>query len=146
MKVILLQDIKGLGKKNDVKDVSLGYARNFLLPRNLAEVATGVALSRLMEARTQSEEEKKKLIAVLEGRKEKIKGMTFEFKVKVGKEGGVFSSVSARDIEGALAEKGIPNATVELKKPLKELGEHSIGINLGEGVHTQVMVLLEAEK
>jgi len=145
MKVILLQDVKGLGKKNDVKDVSVGYVRNFLLPRHLVEVATGAALSRLIAEKTKLAEEKKGLIAVLEERKKKIKDIKLEFKVKVGKEGGVFGSVSARDIEGALAEKGIPNATVELKKPLKELGYHAVEVGLGEGIHSSVAVSLEGE-
>lgn len=143
MKVILLQDVKGLGKRNDIKEVSVGYARNFLLPKNLVEITTPGALKRLLEVRAKKEEEKKVLIADLERKKEKIKDITLAFKVKVGKEGGVFGSISAKDIKSALEEKGILSAEAKLKKPLKELGEHQIEINLGEGIKADIKILIE---
>ncbi len=80
----------------------------------------------------------------MERKKEKIKDITLALKVKVGKEGGVFGSISAKDIESALKEKGVLSVKVELKKPLKELGEHQVEINLGEGIRAELKVLLES--
>lgn len=143
MKVILLEDIRGLGKKNDIKDVSSGYARNFLLPKKIAEVATGAALKRATELKLKMEAEYGRLVATLKEEAEKIEGEKLVFKVKTGEKDEVFGSVTARDIEHELAERGIPGAKAELKKPLKELGEHLIDINFGENIKAKVKVLLE---
>jgi large subunit ribosomal protein L9 len=142
MKVILLQDIKNLGKKYDVKDVSDGYARNFLIPRGLAEAATTAALNRIAEIKSRIAAQKKQLLETLEKRKETLAGTTLIFKLKTGEKGEVFGSVSARDIENALSERGIADVKIELEKPIKELGEHLVGINLGEGIKTKIKVLV----
>jgi len=144
MKVILLEDIRGLGKRNDVKEVSGGYARNFLLPKKLAEVATGAALKRMAELKSKMDAEHEKLVTKLKAEAEKIKNEKLFFKVKTGEKGEVFGSVTARDIERELAERGIPETEAELKKPLKVLGEHTVEVNLGEGVKVEVSVLLES--
>ncbi len=142
MKVILLEDIKGLGKKYDVKNVATGYARNFLLPKNLAEAATPKALKRLLAIKAQIERDREKRFAELQEQARKIEKMMLQFKLKTGSQGEIFSSVTAKDIENALKEKGINNATVKLAKPIKELGEHNVEISLGEGVKTNVRILV----
>ncbi len=143
MKVILLGDIRGLGKRNDVKEVSGGYARNFLLPKKLAEAATGAALKRMAELKSKMDAEHEKLVTKLKAEAEKIKNEKLFFKVKTGEKGEVFGSVTARDIERELAERGVPRAEAELKKPLKALGEHAVEINFGEGIKTDIRVLLK---
>ncbi|MBI4033933.1 MAG: 50S ribosomal protein L9 [Candidatus Brennerbacteria bacterium] len=143
MKVILLQDIRGVGKKHDVKDVSLGYARNFLLPKSLAEVATPPAFKKLMDMKAVEQEEKKKLAAVLEEKAREIKKLTLNFELKTGGKGEVFGSVTAKDIEEALADKGISGVKTELSRPIKELGEKEVEVGLGEGIKTKVKVVVE---
>jgi len=156
MEVILLQDIKGLGKRNDIKNVATGYARNFLLPKKLVEVATPPALKKLIEERTLAKEEHKKLVEVSEENVKKIQKLTLRFQLKAraslsakasasaGEKKEVFGSVNAKDIERALEEQGFRGATAQLRKPIKTLGEQKVEIDLGEGVHAPVRVLIEA--
>ncbi len=143
MKVILLENIRGLGKKNDIREVSDGYARNFLLPKKLAEAATGAALKRAAELKARAEAEREKLVVGLKAAAEKIKDEKLVFKVKTGEKGEVFGSVSARDIEQELAGRGIARCEAELKKPLKTLGEHDVEINFGENIKAKLKVFLE---
>lgn len=143
MKVILLEDIKGLGKKYDVKDVAFGYARNFLLPKKLAKAATPQALKNLMEVKGRIEEERKKHLLFLEEQAKKIKDLILQFKIKTGEKGEVFGSVSARDIKDELEKLGIFHATPVLPKPIRTLGETKVEINFGEGIRAELKVLVK---
>ncbi len=145
MKVVLLQDIKGLGKKYDIKDVSDGYARNFLIPKKLAEAATGAALKRVADLKSKMEAEREKLVAELKAEAEKIKSKKIVFKMKTGEKGEVFGSVTARDIKDELEKLGVFHATPVLSKPIKTLGETKVEINFGEGVKATIEVVVEGE-
>lgn len=147
MKVILLQDIKNLGRKWDTKEVSDGYARNFLLPKKLAEIATGSALKeveRLKEKEAQAQKEglgkTQELAGILQGKEVVISAKE--------KEGKLFGSISAKDIVKALKKDNIilsPSA-VELKSPIKEIGEYEVKIKLDHGIETQMSVVIEEAK
>lgn len=143
MKVVLLEDVKGLGRRYDIKDVKDGYARNFLLPRGLAEVATDVALKKVAELKLKMEADRKKLIAELEAEAEKIKDQKIVFRVKTGERGEMFGSVSARDIKDELEKIGVHRGKVMLEKPIKILGETKVGVNFGEGIKSEIKVLVE---
>ncbi|HXF44140.1 MAG TPA: 50S ribosomal protein L9 [Candidatus Paceibacterota bacterium] len=145
MKVILLQNIRGLGKKYDTKDVSDGYARNFLVPRGLAEAATGEALKRLAELRSVRNAARERLIAELKSEAENIKGEKIIFNMKTGAKGEIFGSVTARDIRDELEKLGVRHGVPVLSKPIKELGETKVEINFGEGIRTQILVVLSKE-
>lgn len=144
MQVILLQDIKGIGRKGDVKELKDGYVRNFLLPQNLVAPATASALKQLEEKKKKEAEEKNRLITSLEEKAEKIQGLEIKFKARIGEKGEMFGSVTSRDISQILAENGFLGVEVELKKPIKELGETKVLLDLGEGVKTEVKVVVEA--
>ncbi|KKU94164.1 MAG: 50S ribosomal protein L9 [Candidatus Jorgensenbacteria bacterium GW2011_GWA1_48_13] len=146
MKVIFLQDIKGIGKKYDIKDVSDGYARNFLLPKKLAEAATGAALKSVMELKSKMEAERGKLVSELKAEAEKIGGRKIIFKVKTGDKGEVFGSVTARDIKDELEKLGVRHGVAVIPKPIKTLGETKVEINFGEGVKTSVDILVESDE
>lgn len=145
MKIILLENIKGIGRKLDVKEVKDGYARNFLLPKGMAEAATPRALKKLIEEKSNMEKERGKLVAVLEERAEKIGKLTLFFKLKVGGKDEIFGSVNAKDVEEALNNEGVPEVKVLLEKPIKDLGEKEVKVDLGEGVKTKVKILVEKE-
>lgn len=98
MKVILLSDVKKLGKKGDVVEVADGYGRNFLIGKNLAVEATKKSMEILGEQNLQQELAEKQKEADAEALKEKLKTVVLEFKVKSGKEGRVFGSVSTKQI------------------------------------------------
>lgn len=146
MKVILLEDIRGTGKKYDIKEVADGYARNFLLPKKLVEMATSSALTKLVREKALFEERGKARIAELQEKVKGLGGVHLAFKVKVGKKKEVFGSVTDQDIEKALKERGIRNTKAEITRPLKELGPHKVTVNLGEGVKGEVKVTLEKEE
>lgn len=105
MKVILLSDVKNLGKKGDVVKVADGYGRNFLIRQHLAVEATKKSMEILDEQKLQESLEEKQLEANAEAIKQRLAKLTLEFKVKTGKDGRVFGSVSTKQIAEQLMQK-----------------------------------------
>lgn len=136
MKVLLLGDIKKLGKKYDVKNVSDGYARNFLIPQKLAMPADGAALAlkaRQDEAEKRAEDNSKR-------QAERLQNEILEFWVKTDEGGGVFGSVTAGQIGKALQNKEYEISEVILKQPLKSLGDHEVEVKFGRGINGKAKV------
>ena len=135
MKVILSQNILNIGKKYEVKNVSDGYARNFLLPKKLAEIATPNALKNL-QTRQRTEkvltEEKEKLIA---RSFKKLKDFVFIIKEKANEKNQLFAGIDAERISQELKNngmKGIDAGFIKLEKPIKKLGEYDITVEKEE--------------
>lgn len=145
MKVVLLEDVKGLGKKLDVKEVPLGYVRNFLLPRKLVEPATEASLLRLKKLKDGMEEQKRVLKGKLKRDAEAIGKLSLEFPIKTGEKGEVFGSVSAKDIKAALRGKGFEDQKINLAHPIKSLGEHGVEVILGEGIKARLAVKVRSQ-
>jgi large subunit ribosomal protein L9 len=148
MKVILLSDVKKLGKKNDIKNVSDGYGRNFLLKQNLARIATEKD-SAMIEKIKETEKEKK----VKEREKEKevakkIDQKKIEMALKVGEKGELFESVTAVKIAEKVKELGfeISKDQVSLDKPIKSLGTYPVGIKFKEGLEVFIKLTIVEEK
>ncbi len=151
MKVILLKDIKGVGKKSEIKDVSAGYARNYLIPNKLAEETTEKKIEDLEIKKETKEKEmeriKKELIDIID----KFSETDFHFYPKIGKKQEVFSSVTKDDIQKTLNNKLPQNLHGKLKikvllaKPLKTLGIHSVEIDFGFGIKKKINVILNQE-
>jgi len=149
MEVILLADVKGVGKKNQTVKVSDGYANNFLFPKKLAVKVSKTSVQILAdqkEAERVAEENAKKEAQILA---EKLKDITISFKVKVGKEGRTFGSVSLKQIEDEL--KNQYNITIDKRKfidkgPLDTLGFYNLKIELHKGVIGVIKVHLEEDK
>jgi len=146
MKIILLQDIRGIGKRYDVKEVSDGYARNFLLKRNLAKQATEQALN---ELKTQFANYEKQAVALREKLvkiQEFLKNKPLIFRLKLGDKEKPFGSINKKEIEEKLRELDKEsNLEVNLNHPLKTLGEHEVEVTLGNGVAGPIRVLVEKE-
>lgn len=138
MKIILVKDVKGVGRKNEAKDVSDGYARNFLLPRRLAKIATGAETAKLAAERAGRETARKRTREASEADAAKLGKLALRFAVKTGDKGEVFGSVSEKDIAGALAAQGFPHAVPRLERHLKTLGTHAVEIELPEGIGATV--------
>ena len=143
MKVILKQDIKGVGKKNEVINASDGYARNFLFPKNLAVEANAENMSKLQaqkdatQFRKDTEKEDAKKIA------EKLTKIMVKVQVKAGENGKIFGGVSAKDISENLEKQHnikIDKKKIDLKKTRKTLGIHLIDVKLFEGVSGKIKV------
>ena len=137
MKVILKQDIKGVGKKNEVINASDGYARNFLFPKNLAVEATPENMQKLnsqneaKQYKKDVEKEKAKEIA------KKLENITLQIKVQAGENGKIFGSVSSKEIAESLEKQyqiSIDKKKIELKEPIKVLGTRTVEARLFEGV------------
>ena len=148
MKVILLADVKKVGKKDQTVEVSDGYANNFLFPRKLA-----VPLSKKSaEVLENQQEERKELAAKMKADAEslakKLEGITLTFKVKTGREGKLFGAVSLKQVAEELAKQGIEIDKRKFidKGPLDELGYHHISVELYKGVIAKVHVEIKGEE
>ena len=148
MKVILLSDVKNVGKKGDVKEVSDGYARNFLIRNRLAVEATKGSLNVLDKQNQAAADLEAQKVADAKVLKEEIEKLTLVFKVKVGKEGRVFGTVSTKQITEELLKRY--KIKVEKRKfvdtdNLATLGYHSVKVELHKGVIATVKVqMIEA--
>lgn len=145
MKVILLQDIKGLGRKFDIKNVADGYARNFLIPRGLVKIATEQNIKETEIRKNRIEKEAEEIKNKLESMAKNSANQEFIFSVKTGEKGEIFGSVNKEDIKNRLFEnyedlKKCGDIEVELKKPLKIIGEHLIEVSFGKGIKNKIKI------
>jgi len=142
MKVIMKEDVASLGKRGDTVKVSDGYARNYLIPKGLALEATGKNINVLEHTKKliaqQSEKEKKKA----ESQVQQYSGVTVTIPCKVGEMDRLFGSVTGKDIEKALVEKGfeIEKKQIVIEDPIKSLGEHRVKIKLYPGIFADITV------
>lgn len=148
MKVILLQGIENLGKKNEVKEVADGYARNFLLPKKMVKIATKetlVALEKEKELVAQKAEEELKIIQEIVS---KIDGQEAEIPMKLKKNGELYGSVTPYKISQVLKKKGfdIKKTQVNLKESIKKTGEYPAMINFDHGLEAEIKVIVTEEK
>lgn len=140
MKVIFLEDVRGLGKKFEVKNVSNGYARNFLVPRKLVEIATDQAVRHLNQQKEILEKKHQELVLKLKEEAQKLEGQVLSFKLTIGDKNEVFGSVGVRDIESELKDRGFLHGRVILPKAIKTTGMHDVEIDFSEGVKTKVKI------
>jgi len=142
MKVILREDVQGVGNIGDILEVAPGYARNFLFPRNKAVEATGRSLKTVEHAKRVIGEKARKEKAALEEIAKKVSAIAVTIPVQVGKDDKLFGSVTAKDIAEALAAQGVEvdKRKIELGHPIKELGTVSVPIKLHSQVTATVSV------
>lgn len=148
MKVILLQDVKSLGKKGEIVNVNDGYARNYILPKKLGVEATGKNLNDL---KLQKNNEKKVAQENLEAAKklaEEIKAGKVELSIKVGEGGRTFGSVSSKEIAAAVKEQmglEVDKKKIQLKEAIKSLGTHIVAVKLHPEVTAELKVSVREE-
>lgn len=147
MKVVLLQDVAGLGKKGEVREVRDGYGRNFLLVRGLAEIATPQVLNKLAakkQTQQKHEEKEKNETIALKLRLEKINPV---FKIKIGEKGTPFGSITPTKITAELEKQGLYIKKESLlTESIKTLGSHNIKIKLPHSIEAELKIKIEAEK
>jgi len=144
MKVILLKDVRGLGKRGEVREVNDGYAKNRLIPGKFAAQATPGALAANERSREAQDEARALRITELKQAAQMLEGKVLVFKRKMNDKGEAFGSVSEHDIEESLNSFGITAKLAE-KKIIKTAGDYEVKIPLGEGIHANVKVRLEAD-
>ena len=148
MKVILLQDVKSLGKKGEIVNVNDGYARNFILPKKLGVEATGKNLNDL---KLQKSNEKKVAQENLDAAKKLAAELAegkVELAIKVGEGGRAFGSVSSKEIAAAVKEQmnlEVDKKKIQLKEAIKSLGTHIVSVKLHPEVTAELKVVVKEE-
>lgn len=142
MKIILQEDVENLGEKGDIVDVADGYARNYLIPREMALEATAGKVKeikhrqqRLDKKKEQRRDEARKLAANMEEK-------TYEFKVKAGEKGRLFGSITSMDIADRLNDEGfkVSKKDINLADNIKSLGVHEVPVKLYDNIKAEIKV------
>lgn len=149
MKIILLQDVKDFGKKDDIKNVSDGYARNFLLPRGLAKIADERSIKELEAKKMIDEKRKKELKTFFKSLAKDLSEREFVFSLNAGDGKGAFGSITKNDIKEKICSeidalsKREKDITVNLERNLKTFGEHQVEISLGKEVKSKIKIKIK---
>jgi large subunit ribosomal protein L9 len=145
MKVILADDVRGLGHRGETVTVKPGYARNYLFPQGLAYEATTGNVRRLGEEKKKYDERMLQEKKLADEVAQKMQGLTVVLSKKAGEEGVLYGSVTASDIADALAQRGIEldRRRVEVAEPIKRLGEHKVHVRLHREVVAELTVHVE---
>lgn len=148
MKVILLKDIENIGKKYEIKDVKDGYAKNFLLPQDLVKLATKDAIKWVESQKEVMEKEAEEELKKIQEMASQIDGIEVNVPMKVGEDGQLFESVNSAKIAEKLKEMGyeVKKSKINLVKPIKEMGEFPVKINLDHNLEVEVRVLVVEAK
>ncbi|EKE11695.1 MAG: hypothetical protein ACD_15C00037G0024 [uncultured bacterium] len=145
MKVILLQDVKGLGRKGDLKEVAEGYARNFLLSRKLAEIANAGSVKKITDIKSKQKEKDQMDLEKTQALADSIEGRSVTILMKE-KNGKLFGSVHSKEISNAMKKEGIlvSEKAIALENPIKELGEYEVPVKLDHSIETSIAVIVES--
>jgi large subunit ribosomal protein L9 len=145
VKVILTTDVAKLGKSGEMKDVTDGYARNFLIPHKLAVPAAGGAYRAWQHDIASREEKRQRERGEAEIAATRIASTTLTMGVKVGEGGKLYGSITAQDIADALGRRGITvdKHKVDLDQPLKSLGTYKVAIKVYAGMVPEVTIIVE---
>jgi large subunit ribosomal protein L9 len=145
MKIILLQDVKNLGKNGDIKEVSEGYARNFLFVKKLAEIATNSGLKKVDVIKKKQVEKEQLDLEKTQELAARLEGSAIMILVKE-KNGKLFGSIHAKDIVKELKKENIiiPTKAIILKNPIKEVGDYEVKIELEHNIEAIISVSVES--
>ncbi|HQA07795.1 MAG TPA: 50S ribosomal protein L9 [Syntrophomonadaceae bacterium] len=147
MKVVFLQDVKGQGKKGEIKEVADGYARNFLIPKGLAVEATKTRMKEIQEQqekqRKTQEREKTEAVKV----QQILNGQSVTIKARTGGGDKLFGAVTAKEIAETIQQQfkvSIDRKKIELTEPIKHVGEYSVKIKIYPSVQAEMQVIVTA--
>ena len=149
MKVVLLEDLPGRGKAGEIKEVSNGYARNFLLPRGLALLATPTVIeqveSRLEQEKLEESIDRDKLVELAQ----QIEGKEIHFQARMGAGERLFGSITAADLAEKLSQaigSVIDKKKIDMEQSLRKTGSHQVVVKLASDLNPQITVVIEEEK
>lgn len=148
MKVILSQDVPSLGRIGDLVKVADGYARNFLIPRRLALLATPKREKEMKHLQAVAEAKKKKAVAAGQKTAEKIKALTVTLQAQVGEGDRLFGSVTNKDIAAELNKMGykFDRRDIVIEEPIKMLGQYRVKLKVVTGVEADLKVVVERQE
>lgn len=147
MEVILIQDVKSLGKKGEIVKVNDGYARNFILPKKLGLEATKQNLNDLKLQKAAEEKKQKEILDEAKELAKKIEEITVKISIKAGEGGKTFGSISSKEIAQAVKEQfgyDIDKKKLQLNDPIKHAGSHTVIVKLHPKVTAELTVKVEA--
>ena len=147
MKVILLNDVAKLGRRGEVRDVSDGYARNFLIPKKLALSASAGNLKNLDHIKKQQESKAERIKGDAQGLQQRIEALTYEERRQASEEGKLFGSVTSQHIADFLDRHGVKleRRRIHLDEPIKTLGETMVPVRLLADITAQLKVSVTRE-
>lgn len=147
MKVILKEDVKNLGLAGSIVNVADGYARNFLIPRNLAVEASTKNVKALEQERKRIEEAARKAKEMAQEISKRLSSITLQIKAKAGEEGKLFGSITNADISEALKKEGfdIDKRRIVLEEPIKRLGSYTVNVKLHQEMTVPVNINIISE-
>lgn len=147
MKILLIQDVKSLGKKGEIKEVKEGYGRNYLIAKGFAKLATKDVIKEWEEEQKRIEEQTNLEIAELTKEKEVLEKLTINITKKLGANGHLYGAVTKEDIVSSL--KAQTKIEIDKKqidaKNIKSVGEHIVNIKLGHGIHAKLKIIVEGK-
>ncbi len=148
MKVLLLQDVKGLGKAGEIKEVADGYGRNYLLRNKLATLATSAEMAKVAGLKNVAKRKEERLAKEAQGLADRIAKTELVIKAKVGEQHRLYGSITSSDVAEALKKElghEIDKRKVELPDPIKHVGSFKVPVHLAPGVTPEVTVHVEPE-
>lgn len=148
MKVVLLQDVKDLGKKEDIVNASDGYARNFLFPRKLAVEATSGKLNEISDKKQAEKNRKDKELQAAKDLADSLSKVQIVLKTKAGEQGKLFGSITNKDIADAIkaqSKMDIDKKKIVISEPIKTTGDHKIEIKVYPEVVAKITVKIVNE-
>jgi large subunit ribosomal protein L9 len=147
MKVILLEEVIGVGEAGAIVEVAGGYGRNFLLPRSLAIHATASNMKNIAQTRSVIAKKQSRILSEARALAEKLAALALQMPAKAGEEGRLHGTITAHDIAEALKAKGfeIDRRKIHLQEPIKVLGNHSVKIKLASEVEASLPLEVVAE-
>jgi large subunit ribosomal protein L9 len=148
MKIILLQDVEGLGKAGDLKEVANGYARNYLLPRRLAAGATPDLIANRAQRIAAEQRRLEKKAELNRQLAERLAQVTLTFKAKAGRQGRLYGSITSQDIATALQEAEgitIDRRAIDLSEPIRSLGTFSVPVKVATNQEPKLAVNVVGE-
>ncbi len=148
MKVILLQDVKGSGTKNQVLNVSDGFARNFLFPKKLAVEATDNAVKEIERKKAVEEKKEQERKETALAKAKELRGKVIKIAAKCGDTGRLYGSITAQEIADALKEQHgieVDKRKIELKDPIRQLGDVKVALWVYAGITTEMTVSVVAQ-
>lgn len=148
MKVLLLQEVKSLGKAGDICEVKDGYGKNFLIAKGIAQVATNETINRYKKEEKIRKEKEAALIEELKQLADKLKKITLILPRKTGANGSLYGAITKEEIAQAFKEShniDIDKKALDLKNPIKSTGIYEIDLKLGFGLHTICKVDVQAQ-
>ena len=147
MDIILREDIKGLGYKNDIVTVKPGYGRNYLIPQGMAIIASSSNRKMIEENIRQAAHKAEKALKDAQEIADKMGELVLEIKTKAGDSGKIFGAITALQVSDGLSNKGfsVDRKKVSFAAPIKEVGEHKATLDLHKEVHKEITLNVVAE-